>query len=197
VFVTFEGPDGAGKTTALQACARALAAEGRSVWTTREPGEGEFGGAIRTLLLEGGELDPWTETFLFLADRREHIRRGIRPRLERGEIVLCDRFSDSTIVYQGHARGLSLTRLRELCRIAEDGLSPRLTLLIDLEPEIGLQRIESKDRLDREPLAFHQKVRNGFIAESLLDPERWHSVDGGGPPEAAAAACLAAIRARL
>lgn len=197
MFVTFEGPEGAGKSTALASCAEALRQEGRQVWVTREPGEGEFGQAIRRLLLEGGELDAWTETFLFLADRREHVRCGIRPRLEQGDIVLCDRYSDSTLVYQGHARGLPLGELRRMCAAAEDGLRPALTLLLDLDPTIGLARLQSPDRLDREPLEFHQKVRDGFLAESLLDAERWVVVDASKSPETVAASCLAAILSRL
>jgi dTMP kinase len=183
VFVTFEGTEGSGKTTALAFVADRLRAAGESVRATREPGSGPFGPKIRALLLEATELDPVTELFLFLADRAQHVEHVVRPALARGEIVLCDRFSDSTIAYQGYARRGDLELLRRLNELATGGLAPDLTLLFDLDPAIGLRRLGSSDRLDREPIGFHEDVRRGFLAESKRDPGRWRVLDATAPAE--------------
>jgi len=183
VFITFEGPEGAGKSTAIRAVAESLESRGTQVLVTREPGAGDFGFKIRELLLHGDDLPIWTELFLFLADRSHHVERIIRPALSAGKTVLCDRHADSTLVYQGYARGLDLENLRELNLIATGGLKPTLTFLLDLPVEIGLARLQNPDRLDREPLEFHQKVRSGFLAESRREPERWQVIDASLPPE--------------
>lgn len=177
MFVTFEGPEGAGKSTAIRAAAGALKALGRAVLVTREPGAGETGAAIRRILLDGGGLTREAETFLFLADRSQHVAEVIRPALQRREWVLCDRHADSTVVYQGHARGMDLDWLRSMNLVATGGLVPDLTLLFDLDPAVGLSRLTSKDRLDAEPLEFHEKVRQGFLEESRREPGRWRLVD--------------------
>jgi dTMP kinase len=197
VFVTFEGPEGSGKSTALRAVSEWLKDAGHEVLETREPGAGEVGKKIRDILLHGEELLGTTETFLFLADRSHHIKSIVRPALSEGKVVLCDRHADSTVVYQGHARGMDVGLLRELNRIATDGLKPDLTLLIDLPPEIGLGRITNKDRLDAEPLEFHEKVRHGFLTEAQLEPGRWVVVDGSHDPASTAAACFESIIERL
>jgi dTMP kinase len=197
VFVTFEGPEGSGKSTALRSVAAALRARGLAVVETREPGAGEFGAAVRRLLLHGGDLARLAEVFLFLADRAQHVTTVVRPALSRGETVLCDRHADSTVVYQGHGRGEDVGRLKEWNRAATGGLVPDLTLLLDLPVEVGLARLTDPDRLDREPIAFHQKVRAGFLAEAALEPGRWRTIDATQPPEVVAAECLAAVSERL
>jgi dTMP kinase len=182
VFITFEGPEGAGKTTVIEAVATFLRSQGREIHVTREPGAGVVGEAVREILLGGTAIAPLAELFLFLADRAQHVACEIRPALERNAIVLCDRYADSTIVYQGYARGMDLEKLRELNGIATKGLQPNLTLLFDLEPSVGLARIRSKDRLDSEPIQFHEKVRQGFLAEARRDPQRFRIINADRPP---------------
>jgi dTMP kinase len=177
MFVTFEGPEGAGKSTAIQALALELQGRGHSVVTTREPGAGDVGEKIRAILLEGEAVTARCELFLFLADRSQHTSTLIQPALERGSIVLCDRYADSTLAYQGYGRGLDLDRLRLLNKDATGGLQPDLTLLFDLPVQLGLQRQSKRDRLDSESLDFHDRVRNGFLAESKLDPNRYRVID--------------------
>lgn len=197
MFVTFEGPEGAGKTTAIASVATALRERGHDVVTTREPGEGSVGRSIRSILLDGHELSPMAELFLFLADRAQHVAEFIRPNLDAGRIVLCDRYADSTVVYQGVARGLDPKVARELNRLATGGLEPELTLLLDVAPEVGLARITEKDRLDSEPLDFHRRVREGFLAEAKENPIRWEVVDASVDSDSIAQICLLAIEARL
>lgn len=193
-FVTLEGPEGAGKSSVIAALAGRLDAEGVPVVTTREPGSGEFGAQVRRLLLEGGDIAPAAELFLFLADRAEHVAKVVRPALAAGNLVLCDRYADSTVVYQGHARGMDLDFLRRANDVATGGLVPDVTLLLDLDPQIGLARIGTGDRLDREPIEFHRRVRAGFIAEA---DDRWEVVDASRPLGQVADACWAALRSRL
>jgi len=183
VFVTFEGPEGAGKTTAIAAIAHRLREEGREVLVTREPGSGEFGARIRELLLHGEAMPPKSELFLFLADRANHVETIIRPALAEGKIVLCDRHADSTYVYQAIVRGLDPEFVAAANRFATSGLIPDATFLLDLDPQIGLSRIQTKDRLDQEPLSFHQKVRAGFLSLAHADPARWHILDATQPTE--------------
>lgn len=196
MFATFEGPEGAGKSTAIRAVAAALALDGDEVLVTREPGGASIGPAIREILLHGRAIRPETEVFLFLADRAQHTAEVLRPALAAGKIVLCDRYADSTVVYQGHARGLNVERLRGWNAFATGGLRPEVTLLFDLEPEVGLGRLASKDRLDAEPLAFHHRVREGFLAEAALEPDRWVVLDASRAADALALAALEAIRAK-
>lgn len=197
MFVTFEGTEGSGKSTALKAIADALERRGHTVVCTREPGAGTFGRSVRELLLHGEALSPWAELFLFLADRAEHADKVLRPALERGDVVLCDRYGDSTVAYQGHARGLPVENLRELNRLATGGLRPDLSLLFDIEPAIGLARLSAKDRLDGEPLSFHEAVRKGFHAEMSLDPGRWVVIDAAASPDQVVGQALWAIQAQL
>lgn len=184
MFITFEGPEGSGKSTAIAALARLLEECGHTVLVTRQPGAGEFGAKVRSLLLEGEELDARAELFLFLADRAEHVAKCLRPALEDGVWVLCDRYSDSTVVYQAHARGLSEDFVRSADAFATGGLLPDLTFLLDLDPEVGLSRVQAPDRLDRQPLAFHQAVRAGFLKEAAREPHRWQVLDAAESPEA-------------
>lgn len=177
MFITFEGPEGAGKSTTLVAVADLLRANDLKVITTREPGAGDFGKSIREILLHGSDLDPKAELLLFLADRANHVSSIIRPALEGGEIVLCDRYADSTLVYQAYARGLDERFARDGNAFATGGLVPDLTLLFDLDPEVGLARLKSKDRLDSQSVDFHRLVRAGFLREAGANPCRWRKID--------------------
>ncbi|CAN5446499.1 dTMP kinase [soil metagenome] len=177
MLITFEGPEGAGKSTALASLAEMLREDGRDVVTTREPGAGSFGRQIRAILLEGDDIDVKAELLLFLADRANHVASLIRPALESGAVVLCDRFVDSTLVYQSFVRGLDRDFIVSANAFATGGLVPDLTVLFDLDPQIGLARLTSPDRMDRLPLEFHQQVRAGFLREFDADPARWIKID--------------------
>jgi|SRR5579864_887979 len=180
-FITLEGPEGGGKSTQIHGLAASLAERGFGVWTTREPGGTRVGEMIRPILLgrDQAPLTAWTEALLFTAARAQHVEEVIRPRLARGEIVLCDRYLDSTLAYQGFGRGLDLTSLRELQTRATGGLAPDLTILFSLPVEAGLARIPRtrQDRLDRETAAFHQRVYDGYRRLAEAEPQRWRQVD--------------------
>jgi dTMP kinase len=207
MFVTFEGPEGAGKSTALKLVAEKLIGLGKSVLTTREPGGGPLGKRIRQILLEEGDVSPETELLLFLADRANHVQTIVLPALDAGQVVLCDRHADSTIVYQGYARGLDIEFLRSANHFATKGLVPDITLLFDLDPKIGLERLnivesnssesaESRrdvNRLDREPLEFHTKVREGFLKIASEQPNRFVVLNAEKPSEEIAQDALNAI----
>ncbi len=177
VFLSLEGTEGAGKTTLAERLGEALAREGIPVCLTREPGGTALGEALRHHLLHSPELEVVAETLLFLADRRVHCESVIKPALARGEWVISDRFADSTLAYQGYGRGLRLSLLRRLNAWVTDGLVPDKTFLLDLEPEIGLARLEKRDRIDRETLEFHRRVRRGFLKEARREPKRWCILD--------------------
>lgn len=211
MFVTFEGPEGAGKSTALRTIAQRLMDANRQVVTTREPGGGPLGKRIRQMLLEEGAVSPETEVLLFLADRANHVETIIRPALAKGKVVLCDRHADSTIVYQGYGRGLDLGFLKQGNAFATKSLVPDLTLLFDLDPEVGLSRLNLKqepstpssearadvNRLDREPLEFHKKVRAGFLELAKQEPQRFHVLDATKAPSELADDAFDAIFSRL
>jgi dTMP kinase len=182
MFVSFEGPEGAGKSTLIRSLAGALRKEGLDVVVTREPGSGEVGAAIREILLDGRELDAKAELFLFLADRAQHVATTIRPALLGGAWVLCDRHADSTVVYQGYGRGLDVAQLKAWNRFATGGLAPDVTFLLDIDPAVGLGRLASKDRLDLESIEFHTRIREGFLAEARAAPGRWMVLDASRPP---------------
>jgi dTMP kinase len=183
LFVTVEGIEGSGKSTLVRALTDRLTRRGIDVLTTREPGDTRLGRAIRAALLDvtSEPPTPIAELLLYLADRHQHVDRVIRPALAAGRIVLCDRFSDSTVAYQGHGRGLDLDTVRILDGVARDGLVPHLTIVLDCPPEVGLARAEaragSRDRLEQEPLAFHERVRAGFHALASADPDRHLLID--------------------
>ncbi len=181
----------------MRTLAESLRLEGRSVVTTRQPGDCSIGPEVRRLLLEGQAVTAEAELFLYLADRAQNVAEVIRPALERGDVVLCDRFGDSTVVYQGHARGLDLDMLRRLNALATGGLQPDMTLLLDLPAEEGIARLRHKDRLDGEPAEFHRRVRDGFLAEAARDPDRWQIIDARAAPAAVAASCEQALRAKF
>ncbi len=197
MFITFEGPEGAGKSTTLAAIAQRLREMNFEVVTTREPGAGDFGKKIREILLHGDDLDAKAELLLFLADRSNHVAKLIRPALESGAIVLCDRYADSTQVYQAYARGLDEDFVRQGNRFATGGLLPDLTLLFDIEPAAGLARIQSKDRMDSLPIEFHQKVRAGFLLEATSQPERWRILDASASSDEVLESAWALIQATL
>lgn len=194
-FVTFEGGDGAGKTTQIRTLESYLISQGTRCLVTREPGGTELGTMLRRVLLEAGgtPIAPASELFLYLADRAQHVREVIIPAVAAGKIVLCDRFTDSTLAYQGYGRGLDLELLRQFNRVADDGMRPDLTLLLDCPVAIGLGRTASRlaqsqvnspmeDRFERERLQFHEKVRAGFLALARQEPARIRVIDAAQPP---------------
>jgi dTMP kinase len=197
MFITLEGTEGSGKTTAIKGIAEVLRSEGHDVLVTREPGGSNIGPKIREILLGGDAVSPLAELLLFLADRTQHVEQVIRPHLAKGGVVLCDRFRDSTVAYQGYARGFDVALLEQLNDVATLSLKPDLTLLFDLDPEVGLARQTDKDRLDLEPLEFHQKVREGFLEIMKNEPERVIRVDASLEPQQVQANCLEIIRSRF
>lgn len=196
-FITFEGPEGGGKSTQIHRLAASLADQGYIVWTTREPGGTRVGEMIRPILLgrEQTRMTPWSEALLFTAARAQHVEEVIRPRLQRGELVLCDRYSDSTLAYQGYGRGLDLETLHRLQAQATGGLQPELTILLNLPVETGLARIPrpARDRLDRETAGFHQRVRAGYQELASADPRRWQEVDASAGEDEIAQQILALV----
>ena len=171
-FISLEGPEGAGKSTLAAKLKEWLQRENHSVILTREPGATELGKDIRRLLLNEGDISAETELFLFLADRSHHVKTLILPALAAGKIVLCDRYVDSTVVYQSVGRGLDPAAINQLNHLATGGLMPGLTLLLDIRPEVGLARETKGDRMDREPLEFHQAVTDGYRQLAAEYPER-------------------------
>ena len=191
MFVSFEGLDGSGKTTQQRLLAARLAAEGRDLVTTREPGGTELGEAVRELVLHGGNVAPWAEAALYAASRAQHVEEVIRPALERGAIVLCDRYVDSSVAYQGVARGLGLERVLELNLAAVGGLLPDVTFLLLLDPALAASRMTSmRDRLEREDDAFHRLADAAYRELAERFPQRIVAVDGA-LPEAELAAVIA------
>jgi len=193
-FVTFEGGDGTGKTTQIRALESYLSSRGKACLVTREPGGTELGSMLRRVLLEAGDapIVPSSELFLYLADRAQHVSEVIRPALAAGKIVLCDRFTDSTLAYQGYGRGLDLVLLRQLNSLADGGTCPDMTLLLDCPIAVGLGRTAKRqaqsdsdaakeDRFEREQLEFHEKVRAGFLDLARQEPGRFRVIDGSQP----------------
>ena len=189
MFITLEGPEGSGKSSQLPDLAEFLRGQGWDVLTTREPGGTPIGDQIRQILmrLDNQELHPRTEILLFLASRAQLVEQVIKPALREGKLVLCDRFGDSTLAYQGYGHGLNLDTLRTMLDFATDKLKPDLTLLLDVDVETGLQRKRKEDewnRLDAYALAFHQRVREGYHELCRQEPERWRLIDAMQPKEA-------------
>lgn len=189
VLITFEGGEGAGKTTLIDKIYAHLLSHSCAVLKTRAPGGTEIGKAIRSLLLDHQEytLSKRAELLLFLSDRAQHVDELILPALKRKEIVLCDRFNDSTVAYQSGARGFEEPWVRKLCTFACDNLKPDLTLYLDLDPKIGFARVKkagmSKDRIESETLKFHQKIRKAFHAIAKKEPKRFLILDASCSPE--------------
>ena len=203
-FVTFEGVDGCGKTTQLQRLAERLAAEGIAHIATREPGGTAAGAHVRALLVEERTppLVPDAELLLYAADRAQHVREILRPALDAGRIVLCDRYTDATLAYQGYGRGLDLGLIAELNRLATGGLMPDLTLVLDLDVEEAMRRMrrrsaapagEAPSRFDTEAREFHERVRHGYLEIAAAEPDRVRVVDATGALEAVAARIDAAV----
>jgi dTMP kinase len=186
-FVAFEGGEGAGKSTQIERLAQWLTESGRVVVVTHEPGGTALGGILRRLLLDhdAGPLAPRSEALLFAADRAQHVAEVIRPALERGAVVLTDRYIDSSLAYQGAGRTLARDEVADLSRWATSGLLPDLTVLLDVPPEVGLARIPgAADQMEAEPLAFHERVRAEFLDLAACDPQRYVVVDATADPDA-------------
>jgi dTMP kinase len=205
-FVSLEGPEGAGKSTQVALLAAGLAAAGYAVQSVREPGGTALGDRLRTLLLASGE---WTvgaraEALLYAAARAQLVAEVIRPALDARQVVLSDRYLDSTLVYQGYGRGLPLDALAAVQRFAVEGARPDLTILLDLPVEVGLARKRAQDaaagewtRFEAESIAFHERVRAGYLDLARQEPGRWCVVDATQVPERIQAALWDAVRPRL
>lgn len=189
LFITFEGPEGSGKTTQIRLLAEWLREQGADVLHTREPGGTPTGDQVRALLLdrEAADMTPEAEVLLFSASRALLVARVIRPHLQRGGIVLCDRYADSTYAYQGYGRGLDMEMLRLVTRFATGGLEPDLTFLLDLPVHEGLRRKRGGEgahdwnRMEAEALAYHERVRAGYHALAAAAPHRWVVLDARAP----------------
>ena len=206
IFITIEGPDGSGKTTALQQVVPRLQQEmNRKVVATREPGGSPIAEKIRSLILDPShtDMDSRTEALLYAASRRQHLIEKVLPVLESGDVIFCDRFVDSSIAYQGYARGIGEEGIREINEFATEGIEPDVTLYIDVPAEVGIQRIHANldereyNRLDQEKLDFHEKVRAGYQQLAKANPERIVVVDGTMSREAVAEACYHIIKNRF
>ena len=197
LFITLEGGDGAGKTTQQALLAERLRQEGYACLCTREPGDTALGKRLRDLLLYGDPLARVTELLLYAADRAEHVSKVIAPALAARRVVVCDRFTDSTLAYQGYGRGLDLERIRQLNHLATGGLQPHLTLWLDLPPEVGLARRGIPDKLEQERLEFHRRVYQGFQTLAVSEPQRIVRIDAEGSPAEVAARIWSAVECRL
>ncbi|MPZ77448.1 MAG: dTMP kinase [Deltaproteobacteria bacterium] len=208
-FITFEGGDGTGKSTQIGLLETYLIAQGKNCTTTREPGGTSLGQLLRQALLEVGmrSISSSTELFLYLADRAQHVREVIVPAVAQGKIVLCDRYTDSTMAYQGYGRGIDLRLLVKLNEIASGGLKPDITFLLDCPVEIGLSRTvqrklqtpghSGQDRFEDEKLEFHEKVRQGFLELARAEPERVCLVDASRPEQEVFAAIKEVVDRRM
>ncbi|GBC59331.1 thymidylate kinase [Desulfonema ishimotonii] len=189
MFITFEGIEGSGKTTQIRRVSEFLRGAGHSLISTREPGSTDIGAKIRAILLDPANksLDHRAELLLYMADRAHHIGTVVRPALSDGQLVLCDRYFDATLAYQGYARGLDIGLLRDLHRLVLDDFMPHLTLLLDLPAETGLSRAwkqiasgareDAETRFEKEKLAFHERVRAGYLDLARQAPERFRIID--------------------
>ena len=196
LFVAFEGGEGVGKSTQITLAAQWARAQGRKVVETREPGGTPLGQELRRLVLDpAGHVTPRAEALIYAADRAHHVDTVIRPALAEGKVVITDRYIDSTLAYQGAGRGLGADA-RVVTRWATGGLLPRLTVLLDLDPAIGLARAGERaafDRLESAALEFHQRVREGFLALAAEEPQRYLVVDAAAAPDVVAAAIREAL----
>jgi dTMP kinase len=200
VFLTLEGGDAAGKTTQAVALERWLTERGRTVVRTREPGGTELGAEIRALLLHGGQVAPRAEALLYAADRAHHVATVVRPALERGDVVVQDRYLDSSVAYQGAGRVLDPEEVRGLSTWGTEGLLPDITILLDLDPAVARARRggrAAEDRLEAEQDDFHERVRAAFLELAAAAPERFVVVDAGLDPDEVAARIRAAVEPLL
>ena len=197
LLITFEGTEGAGKSTLIRALAKDLLAAGYDCIRTREPGGSPVSEKIRGVILSES-MDPWTELFLYEAARAEHMARTIRPALEKSQVVLCDRFTDSSLAYQAHARGLPWAEVKKLNRVATQGRQPDLTVWLDIDPAEGLSHAQDPNRFEAEGVAFQARVRAGFRRARAEDPTRWLKVTArSGTPEELAARVLRELKKRF
>ena len=209
LFISFEGAEGSGKSTAMRRVGATLEQRGLDVVYTREPGGSQLGGRLRTILLDARNknLESRAELFLYLADRAQHVEEVIRPALARGALVFSDRFADSTIVYQGYGRGLPIQVLEQLNSIAVNGLQPDLTLVLDVDVSTGLKRANARNeregkcvsegRFEDESLAFHTRVREGFLALAARHSDRVKVIDASASEKAVAIAAGETVAALL
>lgn len=204
MFITFEGGEGAGKSTAIKRIVERLSSNGYEIVLTREPGGTPIAEEIRNVILDrkNTNMDPRTEALLYAASRRQHLVEKVIPALKEGKLVLCDRFLDSSLAYQGGARDLGIDNVYNMNLFATEGMLPDLTILFDIEPELGLQRIAANaqrevNRLDVEKMAFHKKVREGFHALAKKFPERIVIVDASKTADEVFEDAYKAIEQRL
>jgi len=207
LFITFEGPEGSGKTTQMELLKGYLEEKGHSVLATREPGGTSIGNQIRAVLLDpcNTEMLPASEALLFSAARAQIVNQVIRPHLAQGDIVLCDRYADSTLAYQGYGHGLDLEMLHTITAFATGGLKPDLTVYLDIDVEEGLRRKLTAheagnaewNRLDQQEAAFHRRVREGYLKMATREPDRWLVVDATQSLEAIQALTRARVEAKL
>ena len=207
LFITFEGPEGSGKTTQMELLRSYLEGKGYPVLATREPGGTSIGDQIRAILLDpqSTEMLPASEALLFSAARAQIVHQVIRPHLARGGIVLCDRYADSTLAYQGYGHGLELEMLHAITALATGGLKPDLTVYLDIEVEEGLRRKLAAhkagqaewNRLDRQEAAFHRRVREGYLQMAAREPDRWLVIAATQPLEVIQASIRAGVEAKL
>ena len=204
LFITLEGPEGSGKTSAIKIVKEALENEGYQIVMTREPGGTPISEQIRNVILEKNNtaMDYRTEALLYAASRRQHLVEKVWPNVKEGKLVICDRYLDSSLAYQGFARGLGVEDILNVNMYATEGTFPDLTLLFDLPPEVGLARINANsnrevNRLDLEKISFHEKVRNGYLELAKRFPTRYVIIDASMPLKEVANAALKAIKERL
>lgn len=204
MFITFEGGEGSGKSTCVKKVVEALEKEGREVILTREPGGTPIAEEIRNVILDkkNTAMDPRTEALLYAASRRQHIVEKIMPAISEGKIVICDRFLDSSLAYQGGARGLGINNVLNINLFATEGLWPDLTFLFDIDPKEGLERIAANaeretNRLDKEKMSFHELVRASFHELAEKAPNRYVIIDASRPKEEVFSEVMAEIRKRL
>ncbi len=204
LFITLEGPEGSGKTSAIKIVKEQLEKEGYQIVMTREPGGTPISEQIRNVILDKNNtsMDYRTEALLYAASRRQHLVEKVWPNVQSGKIVICDRYLDSSLAYQGYARELGVEDILNVNMYATEGTFPDLTLLFDLEPEVGLARINANsereiNRLDLEKLSFHHRVRNGYLELAKRFPERYVIINAALPLEDVAKQALQAIRERL
>ena len=203
LFITFEGTDGTGKTTQIQRLAADLRKTGYDVCLTREPGGTPISEQIRDMLLnpDHSEMTATTELLLYAASRAQHVSEVIKPSLEAGKVVISSRFADAMVVYQGYGRGLDLERINHLNRIATDGVTPDVTFVLDLPVEVGLQRVRNSrgglDRLEREKIEFHRRLREGYQILAKQEPQRLRIINAQVSPEQVYAQIQAIIQPLL
>jgi dTMP kinase len=206
MFITFEGPEGSGKSTQIQRLGEWLRNAGRECVVTKEPGGTPISDRIRAILLDSAAtgMDPMTELLLYAASRRQHVVEVIGPAMQRGLTVLCDRYTDATLAYQGYGRLLDLHRLETLNAWATGGLQPGLTLLYDIDEQTGLTRAHARNssmtvdegRFEAEDLRFHRRIREGYLALAVAEPERFATIDAHGTIDEVFARTLDTLRAR-